>query len=529
MSTSTNPPSTPAPRRRRTRRALGVVALATAVIVPGVALAQSGSGGPARRIPTPAGNGIGSLEVATSNQADVVAAPTTADQEATRAALGNYLAELQDVVDGQQFAPAGQPQLPLPATDLSEAVRSASSLVEELTGPELEAMQDLIDAHPGFLSQPARLADAVEANPFDLGEHGGPNGYRAPAALRAAASESSGSTRSAALRASEALAPAAAGDPPGIYTDCQQPAPNVRALFYSAWVATQIAGAAGAVASGIPDALDYIALTITAGVIFGVANGIAIALNHALTIALDCVAALDDAEFRKTLPRHTSAVTPTNPTGITPGSTQTSVDQLANAVAGVITTVTAVNAGLQVILADQLVVIESLGVASSSATQVQATAADLQDRAKDVRANIGTASDHAVETNRPIDCAALPAPGSDPCNTANGLANTTDERLDTILADTDDLEMLTLRIAIERALAEPSNQPHALFALPAAAGGHLELVGDIVAQTIADLQAAGQTTGNASSFVATATAAIAAGDFVGAYVAYTNAYQAAVR
>ena len=54
-------------------------------------------------------------------------------------------------------------------------------------------------------------------------------------------------------------------------------------------------------------------------------------------------------------------------------------------------------------------------------------------------------------------------------------------------------------------------------------------MGDIVAETMANLQAAGQSTGNASSFVATATAAMASGDFVGAYVAYSQAYQAAVR
>lgn len=530
MNRPINAPLGAPPRRRPPWRPLGVIALATAVVVPGVAIAQSGDGGAPDRIPSVDDEAVAQPALtATEPTTSSDLPPTTAENEATRATVATYLDQLQELVDGEQFAPPGQPQLPLTASDLPEAVRSASDLVDELTSVELSALQAIIDANPGWASQPDRLAEAVAANPFDLGESGAPSGYRAPAGLRSAAMHSSGATQSVAVRAVEAMAPAAAGDPAGTYTDCQGPAPDVRALFYSAWVAAQIAGAAGAVASGIPDALDYIALTIVAGVAFGVANGIAIGLNHALTIALDCAAAKDDAEFRKTLPTDPTAITPSNPSGITPGSTQASVDQLASAVAGVITTVTEINARIQVVLGRQLAVIESVGLAASSAAQAQSTAADLQDRAKDLRANVGTAGDQAIEANRGIDCAAVPPPDSEPCNTANGLANTTDARLDTILGDTADLRSLTLRIDIERALSEPSNQPNALYALPAARGGNLELVADIVAQAIADLEAAGQSTGNARSFLATAAAAVAAGDFVGAYTAYSQAYQAAVR
>jgi hypothetical protein len=533
VNTPTNIPPTMTPRRRPPWRSLGIIALATAVVVPGAAIAQSSRGdAPARISSVPDEVAVVPTPTAGDLTSSVAPVPTTAENEATRATVAAYLDQLQEIVDGEHFAPAGQPQLPLLVADLPEAVDSASALVDELTGAELSALQSIIDANPAWASQPDLLSEAIAANPFDLGESGNPGGYRAPSGLRSAALQSSGTTRSVAIQAADAMAPAALlgpGDPAGIYTDCQQAAPDVRALFYSAWVAAQIAGAAGAVASGIPDALDYIALTIIAGVAFGVANGIAIGLNHALTIALDCVAAKDDAEFRKTLPTHPTAVTATNPTGITPGSTQTSVDQLATAVAGVITTVTDVNLRIQQILGRQLAVIESIGLAASSAAQVQSTAADLQVRAKDLKANIGTASDQAVEANRPIDCTAVPAPDSEPCNTANGLANTTNSRLDTILADTGDLRSLTLRINIERALSEPSNQPNALYALPADRGGHLELVGDIVARTIADLEAAGESTGNAPSFLATAAAALAAGDFVGAYVAYAKAYQAAAR
>jgi hypothetical protein len=509
---------------RRSRRLVALVAV-VAAIVPSAAIAQSTLRGDDPGLS--ASEPIGTPTAPAPSPA--IGAPPTAENEATRSDLERYFDELQALVDSQEFARPGQPQLPVVAADLSAAVESATALIAELDGAQLTAWQNMADASPGWENQPAVLAEAVASNPFDLGSVGPVDGYRAPATLPAAANRTTGETHLLGLRAADSLqaAPAPGIAAAGTYTNCQNTQPDIRALFYSAWVATQVAGAAGAIASGVPSAVTYVALTIITGVAYGVANGIAIALNHALTIALDCAAAQDDAEFRRTLPTDPSAVTTSNPTGITPGSTQTSVDELSTAVAGVATTLDQVDEDLIEILDDQLTVMEALGIAVTSASEVQALANELRTRAQDLRANVGSASDAADEARRDVPCVA----GADAaaCNTANGLANTIDVRLDTILGNTADLESLTLRMSIERALADPSHQPVGLFALPQAQGGELETVRDIVIDTIARLQAAGQGTGNAASLVATANASLAAGDFVGAYVNFAQAYQSAVR
>jgi hypothetical protein len=530
VSTSSSDPARTEAGGRAPRRFLrrpGPFALAIALAIPGVAVARAADGRSSSDVL--AGDDV---VVEAPSASGVIAVPTESVSpvavEATRSELIDYFDELQKVVDSQQFAAPGDPQLNLPVTDMSAAVATARDVIDDLDDAELAQWQAIIDVHPGWSDQPDVLQKALDGNTADLSALPAPSSYRAPAGLTIAATSAEGEARSVATLAAAALAPAPAlapGDPDGIYSDCEISQPNIRGLFYSAWAATQVAGAAGAVASGIPDAADYPYLTIAAGVAFGVANGIAIGLNHALTMALDCAAAKDDAEFRKTLPTDPSAVTPTNPKGITPGSTQASVDELSTAVGGVATTLTTVDNRIVQVLADQLVVLESLGVANASATQTQSTAADLQTRSADLTANIGTATDAADEAKRAVDCDAG-APGA--CNTSNGLANTTDHRLDDILSATAAASALELRARIEQALAEPANQVVALFATPVEQGGHLELVREIVAETIANLQNAGQTTGNATAIFGTAEAAFAAGDHLGAYVEYGKSYRAAV-
>jgi hypothetical protein len=88
-------------------------------------------------------------------------------------------------------------------------------------------------------------------------------------------------------------------------------------------------------------------------------------------------------------------------------------------------------------------------------------------------------------------------------------------------------QKLQLRIEIESDLSEPGNHPIALFELPASAGGHLDFVREIVADTIAKMQAAGQGVGNANAFLAAGDAALAAKNYRDAYSNYGKAYRAA--
>ena len=95
-------------------------------------------------------------------------------------------------------------------------------------------------------------------------------------------------------------------------------------------------------------------------------------------------------------------------------------------------------------------------------------------------------------------------------------------------ANKNELRDLILRTQIEADLAtEASAVTVALYALPTAQGGYLDLVKTIVTETIAKIQAAGGSVSNAQAFLGDANAAKAAGDFKTAYSLYRKAYKAA--
>ena len=102
----------------------------------------------------------------------------------------------------------------------------------------------------------------------------------------------------------------------------------------------------------------------------------------------------------------------------------------------------------------------------------------------------------------------------------------------TILADAkankNELRDLILRTQIEADLAmADSASVVALYALPTANGGYLDLVQTIVTETLAHIVAAGGSISNAQPILDSANAAKAAGNFKGAYVLYRKAYKAA--
>jgi hypothetical protein len=89
---------------------------------------------------------------------------------------------------------------------------------------------------------------------------------------------------------------------------------------------------------------------------------------------------------------------------------------------------------------------------------------------------------------------------------------------------------LILNTQIEADLArEPGLTPVAFYELPSSAGGQLDRVRAIVAQTIARVQAAGGSVGPAQTFLAQGDQYKAAGQFKPAYDAYRKAYQMAAR
>jgi hypothetical protein len=109
----------------------------------------------------------------------------------------------------------------------------------------------------------------------------------------------------------------------------------------------------------------------------------------------------------------------------------------------------------------------------------------------------------------------------------NNKLDAANTKLDNLAITVSDQGALNLRIHIEDDLADPGNHPLALFEVPEANGGHLNLVRSIVADTIAKMQATGQGVGNAPAFLAAGDAAKAAGAYKSAYANYGKAYRAA--
>jgi hypothetical protein len=109
----------------------------------------------------------------------------------------------------------------------------------------------------------------------------------------------------------------------------------------------------------------------------------------------------------------------------------------------------------------------------------------------------------------------------------NNKLDSANTKLDNLAITVSDQGALNLRIHIEDDLADPGNHPLALFEVPEANGGHLNLVRSIVADTIAKMLATGQGVGNAQSFLAAGDAALAAQAYKVAYANYGKAYRAA--
>lgn len=95
-------------------------------------------------------------------------------------------------------------------------------------------------------------------------------------------------------------------------------------------------------------------------------------------------------------------------------------------------------------------------------------------------------------------------------------------------ANKNELRDLILRTQIEADLSEADSAVVvALYEIPNANGGYLDLVQLIVTETLAHVQAAGGSISNAQTFLNNANAAKAAGNFKSAYALYRKAYKAA--
>lgn len=401
---------------------------------------------------------------------------TTSAEETTRADLGTFMQGLKDALNASASNPATKAYIAPKAQDQLAALSSAQATLPQLTGPQLDAIAVALGKTSNWKQEPAGLKDAVNS----ISTTAGP-------------------------RISPHIAPFAVANP-GFLSNCTNGAAefsDIRGIFYAAWAAAQVASAANAVASGMPDGADFAPAVIIAGIAFGVANGIAIGLNFQLSQESDCQSAFGNGTIISTYPMDGGS--------IVPGSSQISVDTLKTIADGVKSTIDSIQTLENTITSKLANVINVLGTDQGTANNILATTTDLQSRTDALLATVGTPADTGTTT-------------------AHGLINTINTRMDTILTNTANLQTLDVRMQIERALAAPSPVPVlTLFALPAAQGGFLETVRDITTKTLAAETAAGQGIGQAQIFLSRGNDAFNAGQFEAAYKQYQQAYITAVR
>ncbi len=394
-----------------------------------------------------------------------LAGTATPAQNGFRANVGVYLQNLKVALGSAASNPATAAAMAPKLTEFNTALDTATQQLAALSPDELDAMQRLTGSTALWMTQPQGLT--------------------------------------AQLSSVSAKAPST--PPPGFLSACTGSLGDIRGLFYGYWIAAQIASAASAVAAGFPSSLTFLPGLIIVAVIFGVANGIAIALAKNLSLAGDCSTAAANATLATTYPHD-----PSNPAGTVRASSQITVNTLTTLSGGIKDTLDIIRDKTIVITANLTVVINRVAAAQGTANAILTTVTDLQDRNTDLLGKIGDPPS-VVNTT-----------------TANGLANTINIRLTTILGNTDAFQKLSVRAEIERNLADRSAPVVALFALPQSQKGYLEVVRDIVALSIANELASGMTVGTAQANLAQGNAQYSAGQFQAAYLSYGAAYLAAV-
>ena len=171
------------------------------------------------------------------------AGTTSPSQEEFRASLGTYLQNLQGALTAASKNPQTKAVVAPHLKANVKSIDAAESNLSSLNGVQLDAIQKILGLNPGWQEQPNVLREGLSQT-----------GPTAPTSTPA----------------------------PGILTDCTADLGDARGLFYSTWAVAQAASVANAVASSLPDGVDYFPALIVAGVAYGVTNGLAIGLQDQL-------------------------------------------------------------------------------------------------------------------------------------------------------------------------------------------------------------------------------------------------------
>jgi hypothetical protein len=402
-------------------------------------------------------------------------APLSQNDQAFENQLATYLQNLQGALTAASQNALTQPALAPKLQEEQQALALANQQLPNLTAKQLEAMQGIVGQSPSWAQEPVTLQQSLSAPK-----------------------------------------PAAPGTSfPSAYNGCSPDPGDASALFYSSWAATQAASLANAVASGMPDSVEFAPATIIAAAAYGVAQELAIVLGGQLSLKLDCLTAQSNTDIESHFPTDPSAVTSDNPQGYTPVSSQDSANTLKTLVGGVQAALTAIHTDTTYITNKLTSISNTVGTTQGTANTIKATAMGLQVRTDDLLLSIGTGTDSA--------------PTGTTADSANGLANAINGKEDTIINNIGAFQTQAVRLSIERNMAQYSQAGSViLFELPASRGGYLETARDIVTDVVSKLQANGQSlTSGVQLYLSQGNSRFAAGDYAGAYNRYALAYQLA--
>jgi hypothetical protein len=404
------------------------------------------------------------LAVLSLTASSTTGASKVSSQAAFRQQLGVFLTQMQQAATTYQATPQGRAAFARLGYHPSADLARTRASVDRLTPAQLAVLQRAFATYPAWRTVPIRLQRLVGK----LHRTAGKTAFITP--------DDCATNRAAGIT----------------QTDVE--------------IAADLAVAADAILEAVPNDLLSEVVRVVAVGLWAIPQAALRGLEHEYNIASAC----DDADHQALVQQNLDVKVSTRATQSSLDSLTTTfnaLNTLVNARLDVAVSTRATQASLDGLISTvnslNTLVNSRLDVAvSTRATQASLTAFNNQFTA------------NATVVNNKLDS----------IGTGVGNANT---KLDALTVTVNDQGALDLRLKIEEDLSQPGNHPIALFEVPASAGGYLGLTRSIVADTLAKLQASGQGTGNAQSFLDAGDAAAAAHDYKTSYADYGKAYRAA--
>lgn len=404
----------------------------------------------------------------TATQSPPPPPPPTDAQERLRADYQTFLTGLEGAVNAAKANPTIAKNLAFGNADPGASLATAHQLVSQLNSTQLNELQSGLSAAPNWRQLTSKLSTSVAA-------------FKAAPAVKAA----------------------------GTFTDDCSSAGNAADGFEAAFIANEVQSALLAVTIAAPGVIALFffdipdPVKIVLAIAWGIANAIYLALAQVSTVSLDCSAtAVSDGQTA------TFPTDPSVPGGFVSGSSQISITNLITAAGDTQTEITQV---LNTVIAIDLKTTALL----TATANLNVT---LGGPSVPVGNDINTRSKATLEVLKTIqaDVAVL-------MNTETVILG----KADTEITKLADFQTLQLRMDIEANLTRNGSGtgPIALFQMPAANGGYLEVAKAIVVETITRETAVGHGNPKAAVDLATADQAFAKGQWKTAYNYYSKAYQ----